>query len=343
MKIIPLASLLSAALLAPAALGQGTNLLTNPSFENGGLTGWSFFGPNVYAELAAPPAIAPRTGSRLVKIYGHFSGAFNVSGIYQSFPASPGQVYTMDCWTRHWSGDPMTGFGPPNDNWAVMKIAFFNSGGTEVGGAERLILDGNAPQNTWINNAPISGTAPAGTTQVQALILFLQPGVAGGSAQFDDIEFYGPPAGAAYPGTREDLILASAVGTGTPTWGPGNDIKTAASGNTLHFNVSSPGNAFILKPYVLVAALFPTATPPSVQPGYPGIWFPFNGFFALVNGLIPTPIGSPVIGPNGGSSTFLVVPQGMPPGLSVMLQGLVIDPSTANTIYAATDGHELRF
>ncbi|MBK8097548.1 MAG: hypothetical protein IPK26_10590 [Planctomycetes bacterium] len=329
------------ALLLPAAL-PAQNLLTNPSFENGGLSGWNFFGPNVYAEPSNPPAIVPRTGNTLIKMYGHFSGPFNVTGIFQSFPALPGQIFTMDCWTRQWSGDPMIGFGAPNDNWVVMKIAFFNSGGTEIGGAERTVLDGGQVQNVWIDNAPVSGIAPPNTVSVQALILFLQPNNGGGSAQIDDVEFFGPPTGAAYPGTGESVVLSSAVGGGLLSAGAGNDIKLATGNQLLQLNVSSPAGTFDLKPYALVGSLFATGTPPGPQAGFPGIQVNMSSFFVIVNGLVPTPAGQPVIGPNGGSSTYLVMPT-FPPGISVMLQGLVVDPIVANGIYAASDAHELRF
>ncbi len=188
------AFVLAGALLAPASFAQ--NLLTNPGFESG-LAGWSTFG-NAFAEPANPPSVDPRTGSQLVKMFGNFSGGFDVSGIYQAFPAAPGDEFTIDAWSRHWSGDALAGGGAPADNWVVMKIAFFGGGGTEIGGSEGTILDGTSPTDTWIDNAEVTGIAPAGTVSVQCLILYLQPGNAGGAALIDDVSFTAtsqPPSG----------------------------------------------------------------------------------------------------------------------------------------------------
>jgi hypothetical protein len=187
--------------LAPQLAAQ--NLLANPSFESS-LAGWGAFG-NSYYEPTNLPAIAPRTGTGLLKMFGNFSGGFNVSGVFQSFPAGPGQQYTLDCFSRHFSGDPMVGLGATSDNWAVMKIAFFN-GGTEIGSAEQIILDGTRPTDTWIDNAAVTGTAPAGTTSVQALILYLQPAFAGGAAQFDDVSFTKVPTGRTMSSIGNQLI-----------------------------------------------------------------------------------------------------------------------------------------
>ena len=187
--------------LAPQLAAQ--NLLANPSFE-GSLAGWGAFG-NSYYEPTNLPAIDPRTGTGLLKMFGNFSGGFNVSGVFQSFPAGPGQQYTLDCFSRHFSGDPMLGLGATSDNWAVMKIAFFN-GGTEIGSAEQIILDGTRPTDTWIDNAAVTGTAPAGTTSVQALILYLQPAFAGGAAQFDDVSFTKVPTGRTMSSVGNQLI-----------------------------------------------------------------------------------------------------------------------------------------
>ena len=301
-------------------------------------------GGNVFAEATNPAAgIEPHTGSSLCKVFGQFIGGSNTTGLFQSFPATPGETFTMDCWTRHWAFDPITGAGGPNDNFATMKMAFFDASNMEIGSAERTVLDGTFPTNTWVDNPPVAGTAPPGTVTVQALLLFIQPGVGTGAAQFDDVEFSGPPTGSpTYPGTGEDLWLSSAAGGGAPTTGPGNDVKMAMAGDLLELNVSSPGGAFILTPYYLIGQLFTTGTPPVPQPAFPELWFGFASFFVLVDGAGAPILGPPLIGPNGGSSSFFVTPMGLS-GSSVMVQGLVINPLVANGLYAATDAHEIQF
>ena len=177
----------SAVLLSGAVSAQ--NLLANPNFDDGsGLGGWTGFG-NQFSELTNPPLIDPHSGDTLCKMFGSFSGSFNVSGIFQEFPAAQGDIFKLKAWSRNASGDPMQGIGAPNSNWCVQKIAFFDAGGNEIGAAEGTILDGNSPQDVWIDNPAVVGTAPAGTDKVQALLLFLQPGFEGGSAQFDTVCF----------------------------------------------------------------------------------------------------------------------------------------------------------
>jgi len=175
--------------LAGASAAQGAvNLLANPSFEDGAgggsLAGWGAFS-NAFSDTTTP-----HTGSGVAKMFGSFNGGFGVSGIFQDFPAAPGQTFELDVFSRHNTGDALTGVGPGNDNWVVQKIAFFN-GATEIGAAESTILTGQSPTDIWIDNAAIQGTAPAGTTHVQPLILFLQPGPPNdpGAGLFDDASF----------------------------------------------------------------------------------------------------------------------------------------------------------
>lgn len=178
---------------ATAALSgvASANLLVNPSFE-AGLAGWNTFG-NAFAENANPPQFVPNSGNRLVSMFGNFNGGFNVTGVFQEFASAPGDVWTMDVYSRHFSGDAMTGVGAPNDNWAVMKLAFFNAGNAEIGSAERTILDGTFATDVWHDNAPVVGVAPAGTVRVQAFLLYLQPAFAGGAAHFDDVSLVPAP------------------------------------------------------------------------------------------------------------------------------------------------------
>lgn len=335
MKLTAALAALALAGAAPEALAQ--NLLANPGFENG-LTGWGAFG-NSYGEPTNPPAIQPRSGGGLCKMFGNFSGSFNVSGVFQAFPASPGQQFTLDCWTRHFSGDAMVGTGLPNNNWAVMKIAFFNGSGAEIGNAEQIVLNGNYLQDTWIDNPSVTGTAPVGTTSVQALLLYLQPAFQGGAAHFDDVTFTTPPLNPTYPGTNEDVRLATGINFAAPTYGVGQDTKTAQPGEILEFKVSSPNGAYTLKWYYLLGSIFATGAPPSPQLPFLGIWVDVGTYFIMAGAL--TPLGPPLIGPNG-SSSFFTAPVGLP-GVSVMTQAICIGPTAANGIYAASDAHEIRF
>lgn len=160
--------------------------LLNPSFENG-LTGWQTFG-NVFAAAAAPPAVDPRTGTGVCKAFGNFTSVLNVSGAFQRFAASPGETYALDCYARHWSGDPLFGRGT-SSNHAVKKIVFLDALGIEIGASENLVLDGSMPTDTWVHVPTVVATAPAGTVAVQPTLMFLQWVGASGAAQFDDVAF----------------------------------------------------------------------------------------------------------------------------------------------------------
>lgn len=169
----------------------GASALLNQGFEaNGGsLDSWQPFG-NASAQTTnlAFPTIIPRSGNALCKMFGNFTGSANVTGIFQSLPAQPGQTWQLDCWSRHNSDDGIDG----TSNFMSMKIEYYDASGTLLLESETTILDANSPLDTWIDNAPLSLTAPAGTTEVRPVILFSQqpPGVFdGGAGHIDDVSF----------------------------------------------------------------------------------------------------------------------------------------------------------
>ena len=167
------------------------NLLTNAGFEDGppgfGAQDWIAFG-NVFTE-----ANTPLSGAQHAKLFGNFNPGFDVTGIFQEFPATPGSLWELDVWSRHNDGDQLTGVAGTG-NWAVQKIVFKDAGDAEIGAVESIVLDGTFPIDVWIDNAPIQGVAPAGTTQVEAFVLFLQPAQDGGAALIDDAAFVPEPA-----------------------------------------------------------------------------------------------------------------------------------------------------
>ncbi|MBK8976872.1 MAG: hypothetical protein IPM29_13215 [Planctomycetes bacterium] len=327
-------SLALAAVLTPALSAQ--NLLQNPGFD-GPVFAWGQFGN---AFLEGSPLVPARSAPFVMKMFGNFTGSFNVTGIFQSFPALPGQSFTLDCWSAHASGDAITGPGAPTANWAVMKIAFFDAANVEIGGAEQTIIDGTYPTDVWIDNPAVTGVAPANTASVQALILFLQPGTAGGALLVDDCVFTGPPpARPAYPGSGEDLELRTGVAGAPATTGPGFDVKQAAGGQLLQLNVWSPQGTFDRAPFWVFAQAFTTGVPQ--LPSLPNVYFDPARPIVAITGNLPSPIGGPVIAPGTGSSSWFVAPAGMA-GTSVMLQTLVVTPAANNGMFAISDGHEIQ-
>jgi hypothetical protein len=180
-------TIMTLALAAGATQAMGQNLLENPGFEDG-LNGWGVFG-NVFHEVINPPQFEPHSGDGMVSMFGLFSGQFNVSGMYQSFPADPGSRWEMDAYSRHFSGDAMVGDGAPDANWVVMKIVFRNAVGDEIGSNEATIMDGTFLPDVWHNNDAIEAEAPADTVAVEPFILYLQPLFDGGAAHIDDVYF----------------------------------------------------------------------------------------------------------------------------------------------------------
>jgi len=182
-------------LLATGSAAVAQNLLTNPGFDLGPAggysipTGWGQFG-NAWCEGSWYP-FNPLSAPNVTNMYGNFwcVGCFNVSGIFQEFASTEGDVWEMSTHAYHNSADPMIGSQAAGGNWVVQKIAFFDAGGGEIGGVESIILDGSFAMDTWHSSGLITGTAPAGTAKVQALVLYLQPNLDGGAAQIDDVYF----------------------------------------------------------------------------------------------------------------------------------------------------------
>ena len=143
----------------------------------------------------------------------------------------------------------------------------------------------------------------------------------------------------AYPGSGEDFVLSSGVNT-APTTGPGQDVKSAASGDLLFIHFASPSGTFDLEPPLLVAQVFTPGLPP-LGP-LPGLWVNTSGAVILVNGLDGGPLGfAEVIVPVTGNTHAYQVPPGLS-GSSVMFQALAVTSSAVNGFFAITTGHEIQ-
>lgn len=177
------------AILALASAANAANVLVNPGFESG-LSGWTPFG-NVFAET-----VTPRSGNGDAKMFGGFSGGFNVGGLFQTFSATPGQTWEFSGFVRHNTGDALTGIGadaPATDNWVVQKFEFRDASNTAIASTELSVLDGRTATDTWFGNT-LSLTAPAGTQSIWAFYLYLQPQFAGGAVLIDDTSLSVVPA-----------------------------------------------------------------------------------------------------------------------------------------------------
>lgn len=219
----------------------------NPSFESG-LSGWVEYseGWNIDAVTATggPPAIIPRTGNTLCKMFGRFWGTYNASGVYQQLPAQPGQVWQIDGYARSNSDDSIAG----TQNFMQMRIEFVDGGGAVLLSDQTTIFDGSSPLDVWVDPAPLSLTAPAGTVGMRAVFEFVQPGEGlweGGAIHLDDVSarLVGGPGGV----DLSTITLEAAV-RGTANAGAGETLGGVqlriedANGNRLLFNSAANGS-----------------------------------------------------------------------------------------------------
>jgi len=170
-----------------AALAQVTlSGLVNPGFESG-LGGWSAFG-NTFGDGSFV-----RSGAGSAKMFGNFFGGFNASGVFQQFPAEPGQTWTGSAFAGTTASDRVSG-----GNFVVMNIEWRDLTGNLISFESTLAVDATTAPDVF-QPVAVTGVAPAGTTAVRIALIHLQPdqpSFAGGAAWWDDIEFgQGGPSG----------------------------------------------------------------------------------------------------------------------------------------------------
>lgn len=176
MKSHSRAGLLCLALVATSsAFGQ----LLNPSFESGtgsSASNWIAFG-NAFRENAGA-----HTGDFSMKMFGNFSGSFNVTGAFQDFAIGVGQSASASVFAQTLSGDKMSG-----GNRALLKLIYRDAANNDLLASESAFIDANTAPDTWFELTASLGAAPAGTDHGSVFLLFLQEADnAGGSTFFDD-------------------------------------------------------------------------------------------------------------------------------------------------------------
>jgi hypothetical protein len=200
----------AAALTGPRVLGA--NVLANPDFElpdasagdMAGITGWTEFGaPNTRFVTRGTP---PHGGAQCLKMFGPFDVPFGGTGMFQDFPATPGQTWVAQIWSLNFSSDPMNAGGNPASpsNFCAMKIEFRQADGNLVGGVplagvnvfEAIVCNRDSPLDVWQLHGLGSAPAPDGTTTARFLVVEVQmhqgtpaDPFAGGSVFLDDAFF----------------------------------------------------------------------------------------------------------------------------------------------------------
>jgi hypothetical protein len=155
-----------------------TNILANPGFETN-LAGWTTF-DNVFHD-----GLAGYSTPGVAKLFGPFTAPGSSSGLFQSFPATPGTDWKFRIRALNTCLDPVTGV---NDNIGTLKIVFRDGVGTEIGSGETVLVNNITPLGPWIQHTVVA-QAPTGTVTVEPFILFTQPTNLGGAMYVDDAVF----------------------------------------------------------------------------------------------------------------------------------------------------------
>lgn len=181
---------IAAAVAVTASFGVGSaqaNLLANPGFENPstapgveyfGAPGWTAFGGGTFT---INNVVEPNThgGTQTLKTFG------GTSGVFQQFPAAPGQSWTASAWMLNSSLDQMVG-----QQVAAVNIEWHNAGG-QIGFDLGPAITSATAANVW-QQSSLTATAPAGTELARIVLITGNFGAGsgfGGAPRFDDASF----------------------------------------------------------------------------------------------------------------------------------------------------------
>ncbi len=186
------------ALIALSAAPQAMAQLLNGGFETDAfldqepvpfVSDWSGFGGFFTTSANLNPA---RTGVGALQLVG--GGAFGVPGAFQTFPATPGQVWDLQGYMR--TNEAL----PAGATFGLLKIVFgdgavdLEPAAVNIGqlgpaanpGVEALpFLNSASEVGTW-QFAHAQGVAPAGTIEVRLFALFVDENP--GTVYFDDLQ-----------------------------------------------------------------------------------------------------------------------------------------------------------
>ncbi len=252
--------------------GGDDNLLENPSFETGDLTGWT----EVAGFVVGAPVAGPQSGSFACEI----TLGGGVGELVQTFPASAGEEYYFSGWMLAESGVPAGTFG-------LYKILFRDAGGNDL-----LVTDittgGQDPNFPGVESTPFlnelsasgvwvfseaQGVAPAGTVEVLFLVLNVDFGGGTNPIWYDNAQ-------ASIVGDGTNLLFNGGFETGDISgW---SDIASGGGAS-----VGAPGVGAEDGSFAAVLAMdSATTTIRQVLPASPGDEFNFSGYL-LTEGFLP--------------------------------------------------------
>jgi len=181
-------------MLGAVQVASAQNVFVNPGFEvfheDSGPrpTGWTYW-DNVYDVDDTDNGVA-NSGVRKMKMFGNWGAEYNAGGIFQEFPAYPGDQWSLSAWHMVSIIDPLQG-----GNVGILKMEWYDAGGARLCGADWEGFATPCPELTVASSAStldlweqstLLGTAMPGTAKVRAILLMLQVQWANGSVNFDD-------------------------------------------------------------------------------------------------------------------------------------------------------------
>ena len=173
---------------------SAANLLLNPGFEAAGLGGGDVFGAPDWTDFGGatftvhgPTVLAPvgaNTGDHAFKLFGGCC-----SGIYQQFPANPGEIWNGGAQLLNFSGDQMSG-----GQVGAVNIEWIQADGVTQSAITPFISNGTftaaSPVDQWTLQT-VTGAAPADAAFARLTLITgdFQPGGPGGAPFYDDAFF----------------------------------------------------------------------------------------------------------------------------------------------------------
>ena len=176
----------------------GTNLLSNPGFDAGGLANWTTYGAGFNTLLENIKNVPVHDGTNVFKLFGQFNGSENYSGNFQDVTTQPGQRFTADGWVLTPAGDTIAG-----GNTAWIEVSFRDAAANTLELYRSALVNTNTASGAWLDfpvtlqfdpatfaliGSVTNLIAPAGTTFTRFQTVFRQPANAAGAVLFDDLK-----------------------------------------------------------------------------------------------------------------------------------------------------------
>jgi beta-glucanase (GH16 family) len=256
------------------AEARAANILNNPGFETGSLSGWTTFQFNNYVESSTPA----HGGTYYYKVYGQYSGTQNYTGIYQDNPSAPGAIYSADGWAYTLGSD---GGGIHGQDAIWLEVSFRDASYNALALYRSVVVTSNnlasfGGKNTWfdlqitnqcsftnasaqilfpgtVTNTVASLVAPVGTAYVRYQVVFAQgPDNANASMYFDDLTLNQtggtvvPPPATQWNIVWSDEFNGTSINTNVWTFETGNGCPNLCGwgNNELEYYTSRTNNAY---------------------------------------------------------------------------------------------------